>query len=344
MIKMKTKSEPDFTFRCPILASNLKILGNEFVPKTQRNVLYCDVCEKRVFPFGSAAEAERVTLELMVEGKEELPRCVLITTLPVVMALNAVSEENQTRQARNKKISAQKGDGGATRTRNDGIESYTTEVFNVAIVTSEPEYPDAFDGVAEKVLSYLVHGFAGFQHQSEDQHFTFEGFRQVKGYFDMKALRRDAAKQEDEDAKIAPTMFLSREVACLDYRLDRIIARIIRIPPAPKELFTVSSPDESLEAKQIFERAWKTHPCHDDGPLGRNNMPTVNGWNYIVLCTESDAKWFEKHVLPKRTPSGAIMAAGRVFNVPRNLPPSASSSSMDDQQQQQQSAGPALDY
>jgi hypothetical protein len=64
----------DFNFRCPILARHLRILENEVVPfAPNRNVLWCDVCQSKVFPVKDKKE-----MDLLNRDKETGEVCVYV--------------------------------------------------------------------------------------------------------------------------------------------------------------------------------------------------------------------------------------------------------------------------
>jgi hypothetical protein len=47
---------PDFQFSCPLIAQNLVLLHDEFHPANGLNLLFCNVCDKKVYPVRSVDE------------------------------------------------------------------------------------------------------------------------------------------------------------------------------------------------------------------------------------------------------------------------------------------------
>ena len=205
------------------------------------------------------------------------------------------------------------------------------DVFNIALVTDEDEPCDSFEGIAERVLARLVtHDFSFLgQISSKDEKIKTrqtEEFLRLDGGFsssdeDETETQKKAQRDDPDDFLVSkkslprakqptvstfplqPAHFVSKELAILNISDDfdtRIVLRIVRIPK-----FSAS--------KNLQE----DHPCNDDGALGKNNMPSLNGWNYILCCTPSAALWFQSNVLPKKTPAGALSSSERIF-VPFN--------------------------
>jgi hypothetical protein len=116
---------------------------------------------------------------------------------------------------------------------------------------------------------------------------------QLTGWKALRYLSRDVFVAGDSDGHVI-------DLYCF----------VVRVPKAPR----------GATKSQIEQQ----HPARDDGPLGKNNMPSVGGWSYFVTADADANEWFADFASFKLSPLGALHSGSR-FAMFRPSPSSTAS-------------------